>query len=110
MGQRANIYLLYNLGKSNEDINESLKHVYGNEEYSLKTIQYWTKQFKLGRKDINDTPRSGRPPDLRNRILVEVQINEDPYISAHQIAHNTCISYSTVLHILVNEIPSFFNS
>lgn len=104
MDQRANIYLLYKLEKSNEEIYESLKQVYGDQAYSLKTVEYWTKQFKLGRKSINDEPRSGRPADPRIRIQIEAQINEDPYISAHQIARNTGIPYSTVLHILTPEI------
>ena len=88
MDQRANIYFLYKLEKSNDEIYESLKQVYGDQAYSLKTVQYWTKQFKLGWKSINDEPRSGRPADPRIRIQIEVQIKEDPYISAHQIARN----------------------
>ena len=93
MNQRSNIYLLSILGESNDDIYKSLKRVCGDEAYSFKAVQ-----------DINDAPRSGRPPDPRNRVLVEAQINEDPYISAHQISRNTCIPYTTVLHILVNDL------
>ena len=104
MDLRSNIYFLYNLGKSNYEIYQSLKYVYGDNAYCLKAVQYWTKEFKLGRKDTADAPRAGRPPNLRNRVLIEAQINEDPYISAHQIAKNTFIPYSTVLHILTNDL------
>lgn len=77
------------LEKPNESIYESLKQVYSENACTLKIVQYWTRQFNLGRKDINDSPRLGRSLDPRNRIIIEAQINKDHYISTHQIAHNT---------------------
>lgn len=104
MNQRGVIYFYYKLGLENKDIHEHLLDVYGDDAVSEKTVEYWTHQFKLGRTDIKDAPRPGRPREESYRIFVQVQIEKDPYITARQIAKNTNISISTVLNILTNEL------
>lgn len=104
MEQRSVIHFLYELGEKNEDIYDHLKMVYKDEALSLKSVEYWTHQFKLGRKTVEDAPRSGRPPDPRKRTLIQSMIEHDPFISARQIAHETCISPTTVIDILTREL------
>ena len=70
MEQRGVIHFLYLLKQNNEQIHSHLKHVYKDKALSLKAVEYWTHQFKIGRETIEDVPRSGRPPDPRKRVLV----------------------------------------
>lgn len=89
---------------TNKEIHTHLKDVYGDEAMSMKSVEYWTHQFKLGRTDIKDASWPGRPQEESYRILVQIQIAKDPYITARKIAKSTNISISTVLSILTNDL------
>ena len=104
MHQRGVVHFYFKLHLTNQEFHAHLKNVYGDEAMSMKSVEYWTHQFKLGRTDINDASRPGRPQEESYRILVQVQIEKDPYITARQIAKNTDISISTVLSILTNDL------
>lgn len=104
MYQRGIVHFYFKLHSTNQEIHTHLKDVYGDEAMSMKSVEYWTHQFKLGRTDIDDASRPGRPQEESYRILVQVQIEKDPYITARQIAKNTDISISTVLSILTNDL------
>ena len=65
MEQRTIIQFLYRLDNSNEEIHKALKRAYGDNAYSQSAVQYWTQQFKLGRKSVEDEHRPGRP---RNEV------------------------------------------
>lgn len=98
------IHFLYEKGLNNESIYQELLNVYKDKALSKKTVEYWTHEFMTGRKSIENAPKSGRPPDIRKRILVQALIENDPYITARQIAREACISPTIVIDILTKEL------
>ena len=104
MEQRYILQFLYRAGNSNKEIHESLKRIYGKDAYSASAVQYWTQQFKLGRKSVEDEPRSGRPRDDVYRTIIQNEVEEDPYCSIRLIAKKTKIAISTVFQIMTQEL------
>jgi hypothetical protein len=64
--QRVNIKFCVQLDKTPTETYEMLQSVYGDEALSRISVFEWFKQFKDGREDIQDDPRSGRPSTFRN--------------------------------------------
>lgn len=62
------------------------------------------KQFKLGRTDLNDEDRSGRPQELAFVPLVNHILEKDPYISSRQIGKKLKITHNTVIKILTENL------
>lgn len=98
------IHFLFELGHSNESIHQELMKVYKDKALSKKAVEYWTHEFRIGRKTIEDAPRSGRPPDPKKRSLVQALIENDPFITARQIAREAGISPTIVINILTKEL------
>lgn len=44
------------------NIKEKLIATYQNNAMKLKSKKYWFNEFKCGRSNLNDNPKSGRPP------------------------------------------------
>jgi len=44
-----------------KNISDRLKNVYGESALSFASVRRWVADFKGGRRDIVDKPRSGRP-------------------------------------------------
>ena len=104
MDQRYVLQFLFGLGNSNKEIHDSLKRIYKDRAYSPSAIQYWTQQFKLGRKDVQDEPRSGRPREEIYRYIIQNEVDDDPYCSIRMIAKKTKIAVSTVFQIMTQEL------
>ena len=104
MEQRGVIHFYFQMKVSNSDIYSHLVQVYGENALSLKSVEYWTHQFKTGRNTIEDAARSGRPKEISYRFSIQNLIDDDPYISARQIAQITCIPLASVLRILRNDL------
>lgn len=51
MHQRGVVHFYFKLHLTNQEIHAHLKDVYGDEAMSMKSVEYWTHQFKLGRTD-----------------------------------------------------------
>ena len=63
MEQTASIrYQIPNEGNGSKV--ERMLAVYGDNAPSEYQVKYWSKQFKWGRKSIEDDPRSGRPVEV----------------------------------------------
>src|SRR5262245_40243857 len=62
---------------------------------SLRTTQNWFAKFRQGDYDIEDRPRSGRPPEIdREAVLVEVESN--PTKSTRMLAADFDCHYSQI--------------
>ncbi len=60
---RGVIRFLHTLGRTNTEIHEELKSVYGEKCMSLVMVRKWMNQFDVGRTDVHDFERSGCPSD-----------------------------------------------
>jgi hypothetical protein len=58
--QRANIKFCMELGKSEAETFEMIRHAYGNEAISHVRYLEWHACFKRGRTSLEDVERSGR--------------------------------------------------
>ena len=85
MEQRAVIHFLYLKDFTNDQIKNELDKVYKGNALSLSTIKYWTKMFKLGRTNLENETKSGRPQEIFISDIVALLLVKDPYIKAHQI-------------------------
>ena len=59
--QRVNVKFCVKLGKFATETYGLLKKVYGDECLSRTRVFKWFKRFKVGREEIGDDQRSGRP-------------------------------------------------
>ena len=59
--QKAVIEFLFKEGIAAREISDRLRNVYGESALSYPTVRRWVAEFKGGRSDIIDRPRSGRP-------------------------------------------------
>jgi histone-lysine N-methyltransferase SETMAR len=75
---------------------------YGEDALSLSQVYYWTREFRLGRRDVSDAPRSGRPPDEGIPWAIHSVLQADPLVSARAIARTLKLSVSTVLRHLTD--------
>ena len=69
--------------KNNRDaatIHTELTNVYDQEAPSIITIRRWIREFKKGRENFKDNPRSGRPREAvtqQNILKIQNRINEE---------------------------------
>ncbi|GBM33575.1 hypothetical protein AVEN_197324-1 [Araneus ventricosus] len=59
MEQRVNIKFCFKLGRTATETHEMLVKV---DAVSKKCVFEWFKRFRVGKEDVKDEPRSGRPP------------------------------------------------
>ena len=65
--QKAVIKFLLKEGTAAREISDRLRNVYGESALSYPTVRRWVAEFKGGRSDIIDKPRSGRSSLHHNR-------------------------------------------
>ena len=104
MEQRCVIHFLFLKNFKGKQIHVELMEVYGPNAYSYESVKYWVKQFKLGRTDVNDEDRTGRPQELAFVPLVDHIIEKDPYVSSRQIGKMLQITHNTVIKILTENL------
>jgi hypothetical protein len=98
--QRVIIKFLYNEGADGRDIATTLQANSAEHAYQLRTVQFWITEIRLGRQDLHDELRTGRPllDDLDAKILVF--LHKSPFESAHSIAQRLLVSHQVVLRHL----------
>lgn len=97
---RAVIHFLWKKGRSNKEITSEIDAVYGDDAPSLRTVQKWTKLFNEGKEDLDDAPRSGRPPKEFLVTKVRTLLEENPFFSQKKIAKTLEVDQRTIHHIL----------
>jgi hypothetical protein len=95
--QRVIIKFLLNEGADARDIEDRLQAQVGEHAYKLRTIQFWIIEARLGRQDLHDEIRTGRPPldDLDAKILA--MLDNSPFESAHSITETLHIAHCALL-------------
>ena len=101
MEQRAIIHFLYLKEFKNDQIKNE---VYKEDALSISAIKYWTKMFKLGRTNLENEIKSGRPQEIFISEIVIRLLEKDPYTTAHQIAKRLKISVDTVIKTMSEDL------
>lgn len=102
------IYYDYKRGLNEMDSHENLQVAFGRCAPSRSTIFNWFKEFKRGRLNLKDAPRSGRPKTAsidENVLVVRDLINEDRRITCRSIQNILNIgsaSLNFILHYKLN--------
>ena len=104
MEQGAVIHFLYLKEFTNDQIKNELDKVYKENALSLSAIKYWTKMFKLGRTNLENENKSGRPQEIFISEIVIRLLEKDSYTTAHQIAKRLKISVDTVIRTLNEDL------
>lgn len=84
-----------------------LEKAYGDACLSKTRAYDWYKEFKEGRKDVQDLPRSGRPATASTNGNIEKiknTVTDDPSISIREIAKVLRMSHATVHNILTQDL------
>ncbi|GBO01788.1 Putative uncharacterized protein FLJ37770 [Araneus ventricosus] len=106
MEQRVNIRFCFKLGKTATKTHEMLAKVYCVEAVSKKCVFEWFKRFRDG-KDVEDEPRSGRPPTSitpDNIERVRRMLADDRRLSLRMMAEELKISLDSVSNIICEHL------
>ncbi|GBN04084.1 Putative uncharacterized protein FLJ37770 [Araneus ventricosus] len=103
MDQRVNIKFCFKLDNTATETHEMLVEVYGVEAVSKKCVFEWFKRFRDGKEDVEDEPRSGRPPTSTTPDNIERErrmLADDRRLSLRMIAEEMKISLDSVSNII----------
>lgn len=102
--QRAVIHFLYLQKFNNKDIHERLMEAYNREALDLRTVQRWTKAFAEGKDNLDDDPRSGRPPIFGLSEKIQELLDRNEFLSQKQIARELGVDAKTVHKCLIEDL------
>jgi len=107
MEQRINVKFCVKIGKSDSEMLALLKVAYG--EYAMKKLSVfeWHRQFKEGREDVQDNPRSGQPKMQRtdaNVDRVRTFVRSDRRLGKKVIAEELNMNRETVQQIVKEDL------
>ena len=100
MEQRVFIKIAFEDGLAALETHRKLVEHYGGEALSYPSVTYWRREFRMGRQDVEDSPKTGRPPDFGIRLRIESALAAFPNGSVRSIAELTGYEPSTVFSIL----------
>ena len=103
--QKAVIEFLMREGIAACEISDRLKKVYGESALSYASVKRWMIDFKSGRNDIIDKPRSGRPSSAvtdENKQRVDEMIRSNRRITTRDIIDVIGVGHSAVHSIISN--------
>ncbi|GBM70942.1 Putative uncharacterized protein FLJ37770 [Araneus ventricosus] len=98
MEQRLNIKFCFKLGKTATETHEMLMNA-----VSKKCVFEWFKRFRDGKEDVEDEPRSARPPTSTTPDNIEPvrrMLADDRRLSLRLIAEELKISLDSVINII----------
>ncbi len=104
--QRIIIHFLMKLEKTNKEIGEQLRLVYGDNALQA-TIVKWTNCFRNGCNSVEDDAREGRPKTMHNTANIDrirSFIVKDRHLTTRDIAKCTNINRETVRKILCEDL------
>ena len=102
--QRTNITFLVKLGKSGNEIRETLVQVYGDNAMKKTAVYKWVKRFSEGRESVTDEERSGRPTTEENIAKVRQILRANRRMTVRSIAEQMNIDKETVREILTEDL------
>ncbi|GBO02755.1 Putative uncharacterized protein FLJ37770 [Araneus ventricosus] len=103
MEQRVNFKFCFKLGKTATETHRMLVTVYGVEAVSKKCVFEWFKGFRDGKEDLEDEPRSGRPPTSATPDNIEGvrwMLEDDLRLYLRRIADELKISLDSASNII----------
>jgi hypothetical protein len=77
--------------------------LYGTEVLSYLEVGYWRRQFSMGREYVEDSRKTGRPPDFNCHRRIRQALEERPIAVVRTLAKATRYAPSTVFFVL-NEV------
>jgi len=83
------------LGHNATEATSNICDTMGKDVLSIRTAQRWFNRFKNGNFELDDLPRSGRPPELDMHVLQQF-IEEDPRLTTRCLAERLGCSHTTV--------------
>ncbi len=105
--QRIIIRLLTKLGKTNKEIGEQLRLVYGDNALQATTVNKCTNCFRNECNSLEDDAREGRPKTTHNAANIDrirSFIEEDRRLTMRDIAKGTNINHETVRKMLHKDL------
>lgn len=101
--QRVVIKFFTKLGNGPSEIESQLRKVYGDLTLPSCTIKHWAAEFKHGRENFQDDPRSGRPSTSttdENVAKIDRLVRADRRIKIKEIEREVSISRGSIVSIL----------
>ncbi len=95
------------LGKTNKEIGEQLRLVYGDNALQATAVKKWTNRFQNGRNSVEDYAREGRPKTTHNAANIDrirSFIEKDRRLTMRDIAEGTNINCETLRKILHEDL------
>jgi hypothetical protein len=98
--QRVIIRFLYNEEVPSKQITTRLRAQYDEDGYKLRTVQDWCTKSRMGRNELKDEKRGGRPVIDYVDTQILVCFEKEPFRSATSLAEELKVSVRTVLRCL----------
>jgi len=105
--QRINVKFCFKLQKSDTEIHEMLKLVYGDAALTMKTVYKWFERFCNVCVSVEDEERSGRPSTSKTQENVErvsEMIRSNGRLTIREIAEDLNIPYDSFQNILTTDL------
>lgn len=100
---RAMIFYDFKRGLSYHESFDTLRTTFGDKSPSIATIHFWFREFKRGRKTLEDDPRPGRPTSVandENARAVDKVIRDQRNITLRGIKDKVGFSTASIRKIL----------
>ena len=101
--QHAVIYSLWKNGQRGTDIHRHLLQSFEENAMSLRSVQWWCKEFKEGRAALDREPGQGRPTETATVALkegIKKALNVDARVTVRELACTIGASKSTIFRML----------
>ena len=96
---RALIFHEFSLGRKPMQALQNIIQSKGPGVVSHRTVERWYAKFRTGQENIEDQPRSGRPPTIDEDAILEA-IEADPTLSTRMLAEDFNCSQRQIVNIL----------
>ena len=96
---RTCLFYEFRLGEKETVAHRRLCQAFGEGVVSEKTCFNWFNRFKSGDYNMDDKPRSGRPPELDDKALRQL-VEADPRLTARELGVIFGCSHSAIEHHL----------
>jgi hypothetical protein len=98
------IHFLWLKHTPNQAILSELEEVYDKDVITLGDVEMWTAAFDVGRTELADLPRSGRPRDTGEVDAVHALIESEGYLSQKKIGKMLGVRHGTIKSILRDDL------